>query len=543
MTETLPQDLPYLPAAALPAVTYDGPREVLINQPVVLKGSFDPRQVTKISLVAEDKYTLNVIADPKASTWQAPLDRGFQAAGSRWLRLKGLDSAGKIIANQVIYLVVSTDPLTVGQALTLTILEDTLFKVSSVDSAKLSDREKVLVKAGQTFTVTRYGFMDAHLKVELSPPISPIGNFGYFYEDFVQLKKGTQILRFEIEDVPTTPLSAQLLVTTSTLIKTKPADSSSLPANQKVNLLQGQTFQILGYACVAGHFRVTLTQPIPGFGNVGFIFWQHIQIKRSNKVVMFEQDALTVTALRATLFKKRPVDSAGLKESEKYSFASGSFYGVSSYALEAGHIKVALTEELPQFGNTGYVFPNFIQMKRGGKGFNPYPPQVELNVPYFSQRDNPRFNWSTCNVTSIAMVFYYYGVRARGGGQLEDELLQWCLNKAGEGSQTLHTVLTQLIQAYGFKTSFSTTRQWSEVKTELIDRRPVVLGGDFTATGHIVCLIGYNSQGYIVNDPWGNALTGYADTEGRKLLYPYSYIDRVAGPDGKVWAHFITKKS
>jgi uncharacterized protein YvpB len=180
-------------------------------------------------------------------------------------------------------------------------------------------------------------------------------------------------------------------------------------------------------------------------------------------------------------------------------------------------------------------------MKRGGKSFNPVPPQVELSVPYFSQRDNPRYSWSTCNVTSIAMAFYYYGVRARNGGQLEDELLQWCINKAGEGSQTDHNILSQLIKAYGFQTSFSTTRQWVEVKSELINRRPVILGGDFTASGHIVCLIGFTSQGYIVNDPWGDALTGYTDTEGRKLIYPYSYMDRVAGPDGKVWAHFISR--
>ncbi|HSF73624.1 MAG TPA: C39 family peptidase, partial [Microcoleus sp.] len=194
---------------------------------------------------------------------------------------------------------------------------------------------------------------------------------------------------------------------------------------------------------------------------------------------------------------------------------------------------------LPNFGNTGYVFPSFVQFKRGDKIFDPVPNNVELNVPYFSQRDNPRFDWSTCNVTSIAMVLYYYGLRSQWGGQLEDELLQWCFDYAGQGSQTDHSVLSALIQAYGFKTSFSTTRRWAEVRSELLNRRPVVLAGDFTAAGHILTVIGYNSQGYIVQDPWGDALTGYSDTEGRKLMYPYSYVNQVAGPDGNVWAHFI----
>ena len=98
-----------------------------------------------------------------------------------------------------------------------------------------------------------------------------------------------------------------------------------------------------------------------------------------------------------------------------------------------------------------------------------------------------------------------------------------------------------MIRAYGFKTSFSTTRGWSDLKSELINRRPVVLAGSFTATGHILTVIGYTSTGYIVQDPWGNALTGYSDTEGRKLLYPYSYLDQVAGPDGNIWAHFISR--
>jgi hypothetical protein len=527
--------------ATLPAVAYNGAREVLLNRPVALKGTFDPKRVLKVSLIAEDKYSLNVMTNLQTGEWQVNLDRGFQMAGSRWLRLRGADGTGRTVEDQIVYLTVSTNPLTVGQSLTLKVLQDTFFKTSSQDSTKLNDRQKVKLTAGQTFTVTRYGYMDGHLKVELTQEISPVGNFGYVYEDFVQLSKGAQIFKFEIEDVPTTPVSAQMLITTTTLLKAKPTDSANLPANQKTNVLQGQTFQITGYACIAGHFRVKLAQPIQGFGDVGYIFWQFAQLKRGDRLVPFEQDSLTVTALRSTIFKKRPIDSSGLQNQEKFNFPAGAFYGVSSYSLESGHIKVALTEELPGFGNTSFVYPDFIQMRRGGRPFNPYPPQVEINVPYFSQRDNPQFSWSTCNVTSIAMVFYYYGVRSKSGGQLEDELLQWCVDRYGEGCQTDNSILSILIKAYGFKTSFSTTRKWAQIKDELVNRRPVVLGGDFTASGHILTVIGYTPQGYLVNDPWGNALTGYDDTEGRKLLYPYDYIDRVAGPDGNVWAHLIAK--
>ncbi|HIK14462.1 MAG TPA: C39 family peptidase [Leptolyngbyaceae cyanobacterium M33_DOE_097] len=525
------------------AVSYGGPWEVLLNQPVTLRGSFDPQRVVNISLRAEDKFPLMVTPNYKDGTWAVSLERGMTMAGARWLRLTGADGNGKIVDDEIVYITVSTDPLTVGQDLSLRVLEETVFKSDVIDSSRLNDQQKVKLTAGQVLSVRRYGYVDGHLKLELEKPIPPLGNFGYVFEPFVQLSKGSQILIFDLGDIPNTPLSAYLLVTQTTLLKTKPADSANLPANQVKEVLEGESFQVTGYACIGGHFRVKLAQPIAGLGDSVYVYWKHVVLKKENKLIPFDPEALTATALRTTLLKKRPVDSSQLKPEDVTNFPAGTVYGVQSYALEAGHIKIALTEEIAKFGNTGYVFAPFVQMKRGSQAFNPFPPQVELAVPYFSQRDNPNYSWATCNVTSIAMIFYYYGVRSKNPRQqLEDELLRWVINRYGPGSQTVHSYLSQLIRAYGFETSFSTTRSWASVKDELIARRPVVLSGDFTASGHIVTLIGYTPQGYLVNDPWGNALGGYVNTEGRKLLYPYSYMDRVAGPDGGVWAHFISPK-
>lgn len=524
-----------------PNLTYQGPTEVLLNQTIALSGTFDKQEAVKVEVIAEDKLPLNVTLNQTAGTWQVNLAKGFSTPGARWLRLRATDSKGNVTGSQIIYITVSSDPLTVGKDLTLKIVSDTLFKVAPVDSSRLDNQQKVLVKAGQTLIVNKYGFIDGHLKVVLDAAITPIGTFGYFYEPDVQLAKGTKILKFDLADVPNTNISAQLLVTQTTQIKASPEDSPKLPANQVADLILGSTYAITGYACILGHFRVTLAESIPDFGNVGFIYWRHVQIKKLNKEITFDPDALTVTMLQPTVFKKRPVDANQLSATERTTLPLGRVYGVESYGLEGNHLKISLTEELPNFGNTGFVVPTSIQFKRGDKVFDPIPNNVELNVPYFSQRDNPRFDWSTCNVTAIAMVLYYYGVRSKWGGQLEDELLQWCFDYAGQGSQTDHNVLSALIKAYGFKTSFSATRKWADLRSELLNRRPVVLAGDFTASGHIITLIGYNSEGYIVQDPWGDALTGYRDTEGRKLMYPYNYMNQVAGPDGNIWAHFISR--
>lgn len=524
-----------------PNLTYQGPTEVLLNQTIALSGTFDKQEAVKVEVIAEDKLPLNVTLNQTAGTWQVNLAKGFSTPGARWLRLRATDSKGNVTGSQIIYITVSSDPLTVGKDLTLKIVSDTLFKVAPVDSSRLNNQQKILVKAGQTLIVNKYGFIDGHLKVVLDAAITPIGTFGYFYEPDVQLAKGTKILKFDLADVPNTNISAQLLVTQTTQIKGSPEDSLKLPANQVADLILGSSYAITGYACILGHFRVTLAESIPDFGNVGFIYWRHVQIKKLNKEITFDPDALTVTMLQPTVFKKRPVDANQLSATERNTLPLGRVYGVESYGLEGNHLKISLTEELPNFGNTGFVVPTSIQFKRGDKVFDPIPNNVELNVPYFSQRDNPRFDWSTCNVTAIAMVLYYYGVRSKWGGQLEDELLQWCFDYAGQGSQTDHNVLSALIKAYGFKTSFSATRKWADLRSELLNRRPVVLAGDFTASGHIITLIGYNSDGYIVQDPWGDALTGYRDTEGRKLMYPYNYMNQVAGPDGNIWAHFISR--
>ncbi|WP_017717655.1 C39 family peptidase [Kamptonema formosum] len=518
---------------------FNGPTEVLAKQPTTLTGTFDPLRVASVELVAEDKYPLAVTLNRSQGTWQVKLSQGFQEPGARWLRLKGKDSTGLVVSSQLVNITVSKNATTVGKSLTLKTLKDTFFKVAPVDSSSLNSQQKVLVKAGKTFGVSQYGLAEGHLKITLSSPLEPVGNFGYFYEPYVQLSKGNQILKFDIDDVPDTHVSAQMLVTEATSLKAAPVDSSELAKNQKYDLTLGQVYAISGYASIKGHYRVTLTQSIPGFGNVGYVYWRHVKIKKFDRVVTYDPNALTATVLQPTVLKKKPVDASQLSNTEKIALPVGRVYGVASYTLEEGHIKVSLTEQLQQFGNTGYLYPSHIQMRRGGTTFDPFPNQVELNVPYFSQRDNPRFYWSTCNVTSIAMAFYYYGIRSNSGGQLEDELLEWCVSQYGEGSQTDHTVLSELIRAYGFKTSFSANRTWSEVKNELNNGRPFVLAGDFTASGHVICGVGHTSEGLIVNDPWGDALTGYSDTEGGKLLYPYGYLNQVAGPDGNIWAHFI----
>ncbi|MBP0002083.1 MAG: C39 family peptidase [Cyanobacteria bacterium SID2] len=525
-----------------PTLDYTGPTEVLLNQPTTLTGRFDPENVATVSVVAEDRFALPVTLNRGDGTWGVRLDRGFREAGLRWLRLKGSDRNGATIDSQILYITVSTDPLTVGDELTVRTLRETVFKVAPIDSDRLAFDQQITLREGTTLEVRNYGYVDGHLQVRLKTSLTPIGEFGYFYEPHVQLRKGDRILVFQVANIPEQPIAGQLLVTETTHMKISTDSAASLPASQKVRLLHGQTFGVLGYASIAGHFRVTLAESIPGFGNVGYIFARHVELLRQGQSVPYDSQALTVTILQKTVLKRRLVPSSRLSSNDKTTLPVGRVYGVSSYATEDNHIKVSLTEEIPGYGNTGYLFAEHVWVRQGGTTidlFPKLPDRKELGVPYFSQRDNPSYSWATCNTTAIAMVLYYYGLRPSYSSQLEEELFQWIVQRYGVGAQTNHAVLSEMIRAYGYRTVFSTKRRWREIDKEIAEGRPVILPGYFTATGHIVTVIGYTPSGLIVNDPWGNSLTGYTNTYGGKLLYPNNFLVEKAGTDGNVWAHFI----
>lgn len=526
-------------------LSYTGPEEISVRTPVTLNGTYHPQTIDRLTLKAEDKHPFQLQINANTGTWAVKLDEGFYNAGSRWLRLSGYDRSGRVVAEKVIPLRVSSTPLSVGKDLTLTVLQDTLFKDIPLDSADLADDFKTFISAGTQFAVQRYGYADGHIQVELKEPFGVIGQFGYFYEKHVQLKKGEEVLHFDLDQVPVViPGTAKVLITRDTWLKAEPIDSGLLDASKKQWMNRGQTLAILGYAAFAGHFQVTFLEPRSGLGKQGYLYWEHAGIEKDGKPIVFDPDALTLRIKQDTLFKKRAVNSNNLTDREKLKLTQGSVYGLLGYSPVDDHLRVALSENLPGFGNSGFLFLEQVEVRRGSKPVDLLPNQVELNVPHFSQRDNAHRPGATCNVTAIAMVMYYYGVRSRSGKQLEDELYEWCVRRYGENSQTDNTVLVRLSQAYGFEASFSTTRTWGQIRSQLMQGRPVVVGGYFTHSGHIVTVVGYTSNGYIVNDPYGNALTGYRDTNGRKLFYSSGYMSQMCAPegDGNIWAHFIAPK-
>ena len=110
-----------------------------------------------------------------------------------------------------------------------------------------------------------------------------------------------------------------------------------------------------------------------------------------------------------------------------------------------------------------------------------------------------------------------------------------------------YTQLKALI-SFGLEPKFVQNASVETVKEQIDKGIPVPIGilhhGPASAPsggGHWICVVGYDSRGFVVNDPWGeidHASGAYVSENGERVHYSYSLINSrwtVANPnDG--WA-------
>ena len=261
---------------------------------------------------------------------------------------------------------------------------------------------------------------------------------------------------------------------------------------------------------------------------------------------------MKLRVIRDTVFKQTPIPSPELPDKEKVSVPSGKEFEINSYKDLGDHIKFALNKAFLKGRNTWVVYQPHIEIigddgvKLIGKfePTNKLPKQVRLPVPYFSQLNNEYKPMGTCNVTSVAMCLYYYGIRpARRNKQLEDQLFELVESKGWD--RHVHDDLRKVFLSYGIYDVFKMDATWNEVKAHLANGNPVIYSGKLTGTGHIIVLRGYNETGFFVNDPYGEYFdSGYRrDLTGENLLYSYNLVKSksYAGLDN-TWAHFPEKR-
>lgn len=181
---------------------------------------------------------------------------------------------------------------------------------------------------------------------------------------------------------------------------------------------------------------------------------------------------------------------------------------------------------------------------------------VSLDVPYLSQRDNEKNPFGACNVTCYAMAFEFFKVPRRNDiinprtkkpfAQREDEISAF-MEKNGRDRHA-HDDLAWMGRQYGLHCSFSTTRTFDEIISEIRSGNPVIVSTVLTSAGHIILLRGVEGTNFIVNDPFGDYREGYQGAAGRKgkgVLYSFDLMRRKmrAANDSHKWAHFLRSGS
>lgn len=178
-----------------------------------------------------------------------------------------------------------------------------------------------------------------------------------------------------------------------------------------------------------------------------------------------------------------------------------------------------------------------------------------------TQLDNGRTPHQSCSYTSLAMCLSYYGVRPEGVWyQLEDEMSYFAEVEMGWTRGCPHAMERLINDYYGQhaeKTPAGVEDEFHEygslelIKDNINKGYPCVIQGDFTKSGHVICVIGYDdlaysgAGAYLVLDPYGECNLGSQSYEGMPTSpgpyeYSYSGVERLCRyPDGSFWVHVI----
>lgn len=162
-------------------------------------------------------------------------------------------------------------------------------------------------------------------------------------------------------------------------------------------------------------------------------------------------------------------------------------------------------------------------------------------VSYLYQYDNPDGIYdanggNTCQVTSLAMLLNYFYER----DGLNKHVLPSDFYNDRELAKTPEG-LAQLIKERLESAIWSRTGTRDEIKGLIRSGRPVIVNTYLTKGGHVILITGFNSNGFIVNDPaglWSGDNSDPYPTNGLGYGAIYSYAslnDDILGADGDIW--------
>jgi hypothetical protein len=201
---------------------------------------------------------------------------------------------------------------------------------------------------------------------------------------------------------------------------------------------------------------------------------------------------------------------------------------------------------------------------------------LSIDSDYHTQVNNALVPMSSCNTTSAVMFLLAAGESLPDTGMQQPEdaltalsetpeaydavkrLAPWFWDRAKQKPsippRQIHVVLDWVVNAWmGRKVmEFKQGVPMRALAQEILARRPALLNGRFTKSGHIVCLSGLDVKdsarefevgmvsAWIVDDPYGDWRTGYASHKGNNTRFTTAELMSLLKDydvDSK-WAHF-----
>ena len=247
---------------------------------------------------------------------------------------------------------------------------------------------------------------------------------------------------------------------------------------------------------------------------------------------------MKLTVISNTIVKIRPEPSSTLKESEKSSINAGVIYNVLAYKEEKEHYKVTLDGSTILGRNTVFFWKEHVSL-----GVNN---NVKLGVKFFPQTDNKMQPDRTCNSSVHAMLLNYLKPGTITG---DDQYIDWVFKL---GDTTDHSIHTQLLRRFGIDSVWRTDLDFDDLDKSLENGYPVPIGivhrgteSNPTGGGHIILVIGKNTEGYIIHDPYGSILDNYTrDVQnGNGVVYSQRLLTNrwLLKKANNGWGRLITK--
>jgi len=171
--------------------------------------------------------------------------------------------------------------------------------------------------------------------------------------------------------------------------------------------------------------------------------------------------------------------------------------------------------------------------------------QIQLKVPYYSQRDNTSNEWwRQCNSSSHAMLLNYL---LPGSVPSDDYYIANYVNPLGD--TTDWSVHSSILREFGIESTYRQNLNYSDLERSLLNGFPVVIGvlhkGPINAPsgGHCLIITGMDKDRgvFFANDPWGYGFD-YSNHDGQNVTYPiYPTLDRrwMVDGDDSGWGRIV----